>query len=300
METRELENLEKFVNRILSKVKVDESWEQVEKAEWIDIAKEINFFFKQQNKNFKQQNKNEEKDIGDTYIYEHLIVNKLRRWKANQPIEDISSPKHGKLNVIARALGYRNYINFIISTSEKFNFDVLRIEFSDLLRNKPLLENLTGNWYSYNRNLPYPIGNEGEERIWRSAVVIRQAGEDFLVERSGKDNHKYFGKVNAYDEYVFIVMNSNTFIRQRHFISRIKDISTRLKDPNFKIWMLSLVSTCISFNGEPIALYEIFDRQGDEEDFSNSTIDLPLNSPDIPQHILTHLRDIGSNRITQH
>lgn len=291
----DLENLEKVVNRTVSKWASHKgSWEDVEKGDWIDIADEINEVLKKLGKDTIEK-------IGNTYIYEHLIVNKLRVWKSDKPIGGIRSPNHGKLNLIARALGFRNYISLINSRSEKFNFDVLRIGFSNFLRNVRLLENLKGNWYSYNRNLPYPVGQEGEERIWRSAVVISQDGEDFLVERSGKDYHKYYGRVDAFGEYVFIIMNSNTFIRQRHFISRIKDIAAQLKSSsNYKIPLLSLVSTCISFNEEPIALYEIFERQWNEEDFSTATVDLSLDSPEIPQHIMTHLKDIGSNRITTH
>lgn len=291
-----MEVLEDLVNRLVLKwVSHRSSWEKVEKGIWTDISEEINFFL-------NPQEKKDGEKIGDTYIYEHLIINKLLLWKTDKPILDIPSPKHGKLNLIARALGFRNYIHFINSRLQKFNFGVLRIGFpDDIERNLRLLENLEGNWYSYNRNLPFPVGQEGEERIWRSAVIISKHGENFLVERSGKDNHRYYGKVNAYSDYVFIIMNSNTFIRQRHFISRIKGISADLKSsPNYKIPLLSLVSTCISFNEEPIALYEIFERQVDEENFSNATVDLPLDSPEIPKHILTHLRDIGSNRITSH
>ena len=299
MEITELENLEIFVNRLLSKMPLGKSnWEEVGKAEWMEVTDEIKLELKKQNKDKRE--KVSKVYIGDSYIYEHLIVNKLRVWKANEPTVGIRSPNHGKLNLIARALGFRSYINLINSTARRFNFDELRIDISKFPINLRLLENLIGNWYSYNRNLPYPVGQEGEERIWRSAVVIYRDGEDFLVERSGKDNHKYYGRVAAYAEYVFIIMNSNTFIRQRHFISRVKDISAKLKYGNYKIPSLSLVSTCISFNEEPIALYEIFERQENEEAFSTATVDLPLESPEIPQHILTHLKDIGSNRITQH
>jgi hypothetical protein len=131
-------------------------------------------------------------------------------------------------------------------------------------------------------------------------MEIYKSGTDFLVERSGKDNHKYYGRVTAYADYVFIIMNSNTFIRQRHFISRIKDASAKLKNAGYEIQVLSFVSTCISFNEEPIALYEIFERQNDLKKFSMATVDLPLDSLEVPKHILAHLKDIGNNRITQH
>lgn len=290
-------NLEKFVNGLAKEISEKSSWQNLGKAEWTTIAELVNEALE---KRYKKEDKNVSKDfIGNSYIYEHLIVKKLRVWKETGLIDTISNPSIAKLNLIARALGFRNYIDLIKGTSGKYDFTQLNIGIPRAPLNLPLLKNLTGYWYSYNRNLPYPVGRKGEQRIWRSAVYIHQSGDDFLVERSGKDNHKYYGRVTAYADYVFIIMNSNTFIRQRHFISRIKDISAKLKDPNYEIPLLNLVSTCISFNGEPIALYEIFERQ-DIKDFLNETVDLPLDSPEIPKHILAHLKDIGSNRITPH
>jgi hypothetical protein len=107
-----------------------------------------------------------------------------------------------------------------------------------------------------------------EDRIWRSAMEIYKSETtgEYFIERSGGDHHKYFGKVTAYSDYVFIIMNSNTFIRQRHFISRIKDSKEKLKNPEYKLHELHFISTCISFNQEPIALFEIF-RKADRKTF---------------------------------
>ena len=91
-------------------------------------------------------------------------------------------------------------------------------------------------------------------------------------------------------------MNSNTFIRQRHFISRIKDINEKLKDPHFKLFELHYISTCISFNQEPIALFEIF-QKADRKTFISDSISFPIDSDEIPPSILKQLKDTEANRI---
>lgn len=298
MTITDLLNLEKFINYLSKEILQKSNWPDVGKAEWMYVSQAVNEALEKQYK--KKGSKAAKVLIGDNYLYEHLIINKMRPWKALMPIADISSPSYAKLNLVAGALGFSNYIELIKTTSEKFNFNELKIGISTAEMNLALLENLTGFWYSYNRNLPYQIKQKGEQRIWRSAMEIYKSGNDFLVERSGKDNHKYYGRVTAYADYVFIIMNSNTFIRQRHFISRIKDVSAKLRNGNYEIPLLNFVSTCISFNEEPIALYEIFEKQKDVKKFSMTTVDLPLDSPEIPGHISAHLKDIGSNRITQH
>lgn len=164
--------------------------------------------------------------------------------------------------------------------------------------NTVLLERLTGCWYSYNRNLPDNPLQAGEDRIWRSAMEIykSETSGEYYIERSGGDHHKYFGKVTAYSNYVFIIMNSNTFIRQRHFISRIKDINEKLKNPEYKLHELHFISTCISFRQEPIALFEIF-QKADRKTFVSDSISFPIDSDEIPRSILKQLEDTQSNRI---
>jgi small nuclear ribonucleoprotein (snRNP)-like protein len=165
-----------------------------------------------------------------------------------------------------------------------------------------LLDSLVGHWYSYNRNLPDVHTKTKEERIWRSAVEIYKStnGNEYLIERSGGDQHKYYGKVTAFDDYVFIIMNSNTFIRQRHFIARIKDVKEKLKQPNYILDQIHFISTCISFNKEPIALFEIFERVNNIKQFVNASIDYPVNSNEIPKHILVQIKDASKNRIINH
>jgi hypothetical protein len=164
--------------------------------------------------------------------------------------------------------------------------------------NTELLDKLVGCWYSYNRNLPESPLLAKEDRIWRSATEIykSETSGEYFIERSGGDRHKYFGKVTAYSDYVFIIMNSNTFIRQRHFISRIKDIKEKLKNPEYKLHELHFISTCISFNQEPIALFEIF-QKADRKTFITDSISFPIDSEEIPPSIVKQLEDTEANRI---
>ena len=91
-------------------------------------------------------------------------------------------------------------------------------------------------------------------------------------------------------------MNSNTFIRQRHFISRIKDIKEKLKNPEYKLYELHFISTCISFNQEPIALFEIF-QKAERKNFIPDSISFPIDSDEIPDSIIKQLEDTEANRI---
>ncbi|MFC3159972.1 hypothetical protein ACFOEQ_17090 [Chryseobacterium arachidis] len=91
-------------------------------------------------------------------------------------------------------------------------------------------------------------------------------------------------------------MNSNTFIRQRHFISKIKDIKEKLKNPEYKLHELHFISTCISFNQEPIALFEIF-QKADRKTFIPDSISYPIDSDEIPKSIVKQLEDTEANRI---
>uniref|UniRef100_A0AAU6WPG5 Uncharacterized protein n=2 Tax=Chryseobacterium TaxID=59732 RepID=A0AAU6WPG5_9FLAO len=200
--------------------------------------------------------------------------------------------------MIVKVLGYSSYIDFINSNTESFNFNDLRIEMNNVKQNTELLDRLAGCWYSYNRNLPENPLQAKDNRIWRSATEIYKSETtgEYFVERSGGDRHKYFGKVTAYSDYVFIIMNSNTFIRQRHFISRIKDIKEKLKNPEYKLHELHFISTCISFNQEPIALFEIF-QKADRKTFVTDSISFPIDSDEIPKSIVQQLEDTESNRI---
>ncbi len=296
MTKEELGNLERLMNflsfQFLKKIK----WQDVSKTEWLHISAEIKERLQQKGQKAKEP---VQEALGDHYFYEHLIVKKLKPWKNRTPVASIGIPSFSKLNRIAGALGYNSYIEFINSAEDAFHFNELKINVPLAFLNTTLLNNLTGHWYCYNRNAPFHSKKGNEERVRRSSMEIYKAGDEYLVERSGKDNHKYYGKITAYADYIFIIMNSTTYIRQRHFISRIKDVVAKLKYPEYKITQLGFVSTCVSFNEEPIALYEIFERVA-AKDYLPVSVDLSLDNEELPKHIVTRLKDIEKNRIIQH
>lgn len=271
------------------------SWEDISKSEWAGITAELNQL---------QKGKGDFPAgislLGDHYLYEHIVIRKLRAWKSRKSIATISSPNFSRLNTITRLLGYNGYMDFLNNATDQFSFHELKINIPSIPPNTALLDHLTGYWYCYNRNLPLDSGGGQGERVWRSAMEIYKSGGEYLVERTGKDNHLYYGKITSYADFVFMIMNSTTFIRQRHFIGKLRDASNGLKHKDFRIDQMNLVSTCVSFNEEPIALYEIFDRVKHVRDFERCSVDLPLDSSALPPHVLTHLKDIQLNRLTEH
>lgn len=295
MSGQEMQNLEHLVNYIAYHFLKKHTWQEVSKAEWVYISGEFNMLAQKQ-----QRNRADILLLGDNYFYEHLVIKRLKPGKGGNRTGDISSPNFSKMNVIASVMGYDSYIDFINNATDHFSFNELKINIPAATMNTALLEHLTGYWYCYNRNLPYHAAEKDGERVWRSAMEIYKSGDEYLVERTGKDNHMYYGKVTSYGDYVFIIMNSTTFIRQRHFIGRLKDVRDKMKYKDFAVDQVKFVSTCVSFNEEPIALYEIFDRVKHAGDFEKLSVDLPLDSPALPAHILAYLNDIGLNRITEH
>ncbi|ASK31268.1 hypothetical protein CEY12_14655 [Chryseobacterium sp. T16E-39] len=295
MKKEDILHLEKLMNYLGLYFLKKGSWEDITKTEWSYIVDELNELIV--SSETANHIKNKVDILGSNYLYEHLIINKLKKYYQNENAS-ISKPNLAKLSVIVRALGYSNYIDFINSNTEAFNFNDLRIDMNNAKQNTTLLDKLIGCWYSYNRNLPDTPLQAKEERIWRSAMEIykSETSGEYFIERSGGDHHKYFGKVTAYSDYVFIIMNSNTFIRQRHFISRIKDINEKLKNPEYKLHELHFISTCISFNQEPIALFEIF-QKADRKNFLPDSISFPIDSDEIPISIVKQLEDTEANRI---
>ncbi len=298
MTKEELRNLERLMNYMAHQMLRKTKWEDVSKIEWANVSDELNALLKRQQKAKKVITNTPQ--FGANYFYEHLVLKKLKHWKAKKNIAIISSPNFSKLNQISLALGYTNYIDFINNATEGFSFHELKINVPLAPINEALLDHLIGFWYCYNRNLPYQDKQQSEERIWRSAMEIYKSGDEYLVERTGKDNHMYYGKITSYAEYVFIIMNSTTFIRQRHFIGRLKDVAHNIKQKGFSVDHINFVSTCVSFNEEPIALYEIFDRVPHIRQYEKKSIDLPINSEQVPEHIKLHLKDAVLNRITEH
>jgi len=295
MKKEDILHLEKLMNFLSLHFLKKNHWEDVTKTEWSYICAELNDLIISDYS--EKEIKKEPELLGSNYLYEHLIINKLKKYQQNNNAV-LSRPNLAKLSQIVKVLGYSNYIDFINSNTEAFNFNDLRIDMNNVKQNTALLDRLVGCWYSYNRNLPENPLQAREERIWRSAMEIYKSETtgEYFIERSGGDHHKYFGKVTAYSDYVFIIMNSNTFIRQRHFISRIKDIKEKLKNPEYKLHEVHFISTCISFNQEPIALFEIF-QKADRKTFVSDSISLPIDSDEIPKSIIQQLEDTESNRI---
>ncbi|MDR6405000.1 MULTISPECIES: hypothetical protein [Chryseobacterium] len=295
MKKEDILHLEKLMNFLSLYFLKKNSWQDVTKTEWSYIGAELNDLII--NDSTEKNIKKEPELLGSNYLYEHLIINKLKKFYQNESVVS-SKPNLTKLSLIVNVLGYSNYIDFINSNTETFNFNDLRIDMNNVKQNTALLDRLVGCWYSYNRNLPENISQAKDDRIWRSAMEIykSETSGEYFIERSGGDRHKYFGKVTAYSDYVFIIMNSNTFIRQRHFISRIKDIKEKLKNPDYKLHELHFISTCISFNQEPIALFEIF-QKAERKTFVPDSISYPIDSDEIPKSIIKQLEDTESNRI---
>jgi len=295
MNKEDILHLEKLMNFLSRHFLKKNHWESVSKTEWSYIVAELNELIISEN---TEKNIKKKPDLlGLNYLYEHLIINKLKKYQQNNHAV-LSKPNLAKLSLIVKVLGYSNYIEFINSNTEAFNFNDLRIDMAHVKQNTELLDRLVGCWYSYNRNLPENPIQAKEDRIWRSATEIykSETSGEYFIERSGGDRHKYFGKVTAYSDYVFIIMNSNTFLRQRHFISRIKDIKEKLKNPEYKLHELHFISTCISFNHEPIALFEIF-QKADRKTFIPDSVSYPIDSEEIPAAIVQQLEDTDSNRI---
>ncbi|NSL86766.1 hypothetical protein [Chitinophaga solisilvae] len=298
MSREELQHLERLMNYITWHFLRKKEWKDVSKSEWANISAEFNTLLEKQQRH--KRIKTAAAFFGENYFYEHLVIRKLKPWKSRKPLNGISSPNFARLNTIVSLLGYTNYIDFINNATDSFSFQELKINIPLAPVNTALLDNLVGCWYCYNRNLPYHEDKQTEERIWRSAMEIYRSGDEYLVERTGKGNHMYYGKITSYANYVFIIMNSTTFIRQRHFVGRVKDVEDRLARPGHLINELSFISTCVSFNEEPIALYEIFDRVPNAKTFQKDSVDLALDSPLLPAHILKHLANTRENRITDH
>ena len=290
----ELAQLERLMNYIAHHFMRKNKWEDVSKAEWLYISGEFNKLM-QKHKHLQQ----EAAFLGDNYFYEHLIIKRLKAAKMGKALADISSPNFGKMNIIAGILGYDSYMDFLKNAAAVFGFHELKINIPLGVVNTALLDHLTGCWYCYNSNLPLTGPGAKEERVRRSAMEIYQSGDEYLVERSGKDNHMYYGKITAYADYIFIIMNSTTFIRQRHFIGRLKDATGKLKQKGFSVNQMNFVSTCVSFNEDPVALNEIFDRVP-SGDFEKLSVDLPLSSPELPAHILEQLKNKGLHQITDY
>lgn len=80
-------------------------------------------------------------------------------------------------------------------------------------------------------------------------------------------------------------LNNEEIHSSTSFISRIKDINKKLKNPEYKLHELHFISTCISFNKEPIALSEIF-QKADRKTFITDSVSFHIESEEIPSSIV--------------
>lgn len=169
MKKEDVLHLEKLMNFLSRHFLKKNHWEDVTKTEWAYISEELNELI-----SASQTEKGIKKApdlLGLNYLYEHLIINKLKKYRLNESA-DLSRPNLAKLSSIVKVLGYSNYIDFINSNTESFNFNDLKIDLNNVRLNTALLDRLIGCWYSYNRNLPENPLQAKEERIWRSAMEI--------------------------------------------------------------------------------------------------------------------------------
>lgn len=165
MKKEDILHLEKLMNFLSMHFLKKNHWEDVSKTEWSYIVAELNDLII--NDNSEKNIKKKPDVLGSNYLYEHLIINKLKKYYQNENAV-LSKPNLAKLSLIVKVLGYSNYIDFINSNTESFNFNDLRIEMNNVKQNTDLLDKLVGCWYSYNRNLPENPLQAKEDRIWRS------------------------------------------------------------------------------------------------------------------------------------
>jgi len=105
-------------------------------------------------------------------------------------------PNLAKLSLIVKVLGYINYIDFINSNTEAFNFNDLKINMNSAKQNTLLLDRLVGCWYSYNRNLPdisssgkrrtYLAFRDGNDRSETTVEYFMKEVEEIIINISGR------------------------------------------------------------------------------------------------------------------
>jgi hypothetical protein len=176
MKKEDILHLEKLMNFLSLHFLKKNHWEDVTKTEWSYIGAELNDLIIS---DYSEKEIKKEPDLlGSNYLYEHLIINKLKKYQQNNNAV-LSRPNLAKLSQIVKVLGYSNYIDFINSNTEAFNFNDLRIDMNNVKQNTALLDRLVGCWYSYNRNLPENLFRPGKSGYgalqWRSTSLKLRA-----------------------------------------------------------------------------------------------------------------------------
>ncbi|MCW3160673.1 hypothetical protein [Chryseobacterium oryctis] len=143
MKKEDILHLEKLMNFLSMHFLKKNHWQDVTKTEWSYIVSELNDLIITEN---SEKNIKKKPDLlGSNYLYEHLIINKLKKYYKNENTI-LSKPNLAKLSLIVKVLGYSNYIDFINTNTETFNFNDLKIEMHNVKQNTELLDSLVGCW----------------------------------------------------------------------------------------------------------------------------------------------------------
>ncbi|WP_316834390.1 hypothetical protein [Pedobacter nutrimenti] len=84
MKNEDFLHLEKLMNFLASHFLQKNAWADVSKSEWAYIVAELNGLLQERNK--KQKIKKETDLFGTNYLYEHLIINKLKAYKGKKDL----------------------------------------------------------------------------------------------------------------------------------------------------------------------------------------------------------------------
>lgn len=110
MKRDDILHLEKLMNFLSLHFLKKNHWENVSKTEWSYIVAELNDLIITDNSDKSIKKKPDL--LGTNYLYEHLIINKLKKYSQNENAI-LSKPNLAKLSMIVKVLGYSNYIDFI-------------------------------------------------------------------------------------------------------------------------------------------------------------------------------------------
>lgn len=110
MKKEDILHLEKLMNFLSREFLKKNHWEDVTKTEWSYISAELNDLIIKDHS--EKEIKKEPDLLGTNYLYEHLIINKLKKFRQNENAV-LSRPNLAKLSLIVKVLGYSNYIDFI-------------------------------------------------------------------------------------------------------------------------------------------------------------------------------------------
>jgi hypothetical protein len=105
MTKESVQHLEILMNHLAFHFLKKSKWPDVSKIEWMHITEELNRAMARRQKGRRVA---ASAALGEHYLYEHIIIKKLKAWKAKAPLAGIGVPNFSKLNLIAGALGYES------------------------------------------------------------------------------------------------------------------------------------------------------------------------------------------------